>query len=219
MGDNKITWNRQALLGEFSKQNNFQRYVPHTIGEFEKRSDAPGGFLGRLCGNLKAGHAEFLHTVFTNQPGSLLHGQLSERPSHLCYYSLGTRVCGASRPLVLNELGRGAWVRVALSSLGSRAASLVRPVSPSLVFRCNHAQTSAGTWQRCFEPQGSAGPTSCEGSGEGRGGWNGSPRRITSPRQCAPWRAISLMLLHHKRLHVCRAERRWGWNGLLPGGD
>lgn len=42
-------------------------------------------------------------------------------------------MCGASRLLVLNELGRRAWVRVALSSLGSRAASLVRPVSPSLV--------------------------------------------------------------------------------------
>lgn len=40
--------------------------------------------------------------------------------------SLGIRVCGASGPLVLNELGRGAWVRVALSSLGSRAASFVR---------------------------------------------------------------------------------------------
>lgn len=40
--------------------------------------------------------------------------------------SLGIRVCGASGPLVLNELGRGAWVRVTLSSLGSHAASLVR---------------------------------------------------------------------------------------------
>lgn len=54
-------------------------------------------------------------------------GSSPERPFHLCYNSLGgARVCGASRPLVLNELGRGAWVRVALSSLGSRAASFVR---------------------------------------------------------------------------------------------
>lgn len=38
--------------------------------------------------------------------------------------ALQTRVCGrASGPLVLNELGRGAWVRVTLSSLGSHSAS------------------------------------------------------------------------------------------------
>lgn len=105
MGDNKITWNRQALLGEFSKQNNFQRYVPHTIGEFEKRSDAPGGFLGRLCGNLKAGHAEFLHTVFTNQPGSLLHGQLSERRPTCVATHLGPECVELAGRLCLTSWG------------------------------------------------------------------------------------------------------------------
>lgn len=199
-------------------------------GEFEKSNDAPRRFLGRLCGNLKAGHTEFPHAVLTNRPGSLSHGQLSERPFHLYCDSLGTRACRASRPLVLNELG--AW------SLGPCRAELAReprsfdcaPCVALFGFACKpptrpSAQQAPGS--DAPNRKGSAGPTSWEGGpcslslGKDNTEAARSWERKMSLRHCVLQRAALLMLLHYTNVGVCRAagKIKKGINGWLPGGD